>query len=110
MTTPDPTRSKAIEVMAEAIAEADTAYATMTDIAEAALAALQAEGMAVVPRERMVDFFAEIDAAIVSVQGALRHYKQPQDVHFHLALKACRDGTAMLSASPYGKAGKEESK
>jgi hypothetical protein len=47
--------------------------------------------------QRIEDAFAEISACIDSVQGALRHYQQPQDVHFHLALKACRDGTAAAS-------------
>jgi hypothetical protein len=46
--------------------------------------------------QRMTDVFAEIADCIGSVQGALRHYQQPQDVHFHRALKACRDGTAAV--------------
>lgn len=69
-----------------------------TGDAKLLLATLESKGMAVVPVDRMRDYFAEVEAAITSVQGALRHYKQPQDVHFHLALKACRDGSAMLSA------------
>lgn len=38
------------------------------------------------------DLFAEIEDAVTSIQGALRHYQQPQDFHFHKALKACGDG------------------
>lgn len=106
---PNSDRDKAVSVMADAIEDECQECGATVDAVIAqratlrALTALQAEGMAVVPRDRMVYFFAEIDAAIVSVQGALRHYQQPQDVHFHLALKACRDGTAILAASPSGK-------
>lgn len=105
------TRAEIVKIMAEAYVRADLegpgrskppeAYVqrvapSLYPGMDAALTALEASGRAVVDRDRMIDFFAEIDAAIVSVQGALRHYKQPQDVHFHMALKACRDGTDML--------------
>lgn len=46
------------------------------------------------PFQRVVDYFAEIADCLGSIQGALRHRQQPQDVHFHLALKACRDGAS----------------
>jgi len=46
--------------------------------------------------EALADFFAEIQDCVESIQGALRHYQQPQDYHFHKALKACRDGAALF--------------
>jgi len=46
---------------------------------------------------RLIDYFAEIESCLISISGALRHRKQPQDVHFHLALKACRDGTDLVN-------------
>lgn len=55
--------------------------------------------MRVEPKQRLIDYFSEIEAAISSVLGALRHRQQPQDVHFHLALKACRDGTRLAEES-----------
>lgn len=45
---------------------------------------------------RLIDYFAEIDAAVLSINAALRHYKQPQDVHFHMTFKACRDGSSLV--------------
>jgi hypothetical protein len=53
-------------------------------------------------REALEDAFAEIEYCINSVQGALRHRQQPQDYHFHTALKACRDGRAALSTKQEG--------
>lgn len=41
---------------------------------------------------RLRDYFAEAKDAIEHIQGALRHRQQPQDVTFHRALKALRDG------------------
>lgn len=46
--------------------------------------------------ERLVDYFAEIQDCIMSIQGALRHRQQPQDFHFHKAEKACRDGVDLI--------------
>lgn len=52
-------------------------------------------------RERALDdHFAEAQDAIEHIQGALRHRQQPQDVTFHRALKAIRDGRALLASSP----------
>lgn len=98
MTTPDPTRSKAIEVMAEAIAEADTAYATMTDIAEAALDALQAEGMTVVPVE-------PTEAMVIAGGGSIIRPDVFMGGVPTGAKRRARDvWAAMLSASPSMKA------
>lgn len=69
----------------------------LRDCARAILSELEAAGMCVVKKQSMEDHFAEIESCITSVQGALRHYQQPQDVHFHRALKACREGIAMLT-------------
>jgi hypothetical protein len=41
---------------------------------------------------KIEDFFAEAQDAVEHIQGALRHRQQPQDVTFHRALKALRDG------------------
>lgn len=54
------------------------------------------EGQPPTASQLMIDHFAEIEACLVSIQGALRHRQHPQDVHFHRALKACRDGTNAL--------------
>jgi hypothetical protein len=45
--------------------------------------------------EMLVDCFAEILDCLLNIQGALRHNQRPQDYHFHKALAACRDGTAL---------------
>lgn len=57
--------------------------------------------------QRLIDYFAEIAACLDSISGALRHRQQPQDYHFHTALKACRDGTS-LAQSHRAAAGREE--
>jgi len=93
-------RMEVVEIVARGICGHNTPCEACRLSAERALTAIESSGRRIVPVERMVDYFAEIEAAITSIQGALRHYKQPQDVHFHFALKACRDGVAMLSASP----------
>lgn len=49
--------------------------------------------------QRLIDYFAEIQDCIASIQGALRHRQQPQDFHFHKAEKACRDGAAFVQRS-----------
>lgn len=48
-------------------------------------------------KQRLIDFFAEIEACLCSIQGALRHYQQPQDFHFHRALDACRKGIDLVT-------------
>lgn len=103
MTTPDPTRSKDIEVMAEALCfvgkacdrhcpdvdhrPCPDALSSWGEDAERVLAHLQAEGMAVVPR----DATDQMEAAYWRAQGMDRG--------------SCQDTwAAMLAASPYGKA------
>ncbi len=54
---------------------------------------------AITVEQRLIDYFAEIESCIDSIGGALRHRQQPQDYHFHTALKACRDGTDFVRRS-----------
>lgn len=52
----------------------------------------------------MLDFLETAKAKVETIQATLRHRQQPQDVTFHLCLKALRDAIDMAS----GPAGREE--
>lgn len=84
-------RDKIIEMIARGIQKTFQIDASSADMAAVISAALQAEGMAVVPR----DATDQMEAAYWRAQGMDRG--------------SCQDTwAAMLAASPYGKAGKEK--
>lgn len=112
MTTPDPTRSKAIEVIVGALCAGTTCDRDCADVdhrpcddafcawqkdAERILAHLQAEGMAVVPVEATI---AMEDAGQEIIGSCYVNEKMADPANIW---------SVMLSASPSMKAGKEES-
>lgn len=48
--------------------------------------------------DELTDYFAEIEECLSTIQSTLRHRQQPQDVTFHRALKACRNGKDLLQS------------